>query len=80
MKYLTFSISGMNCAGCVDSVASALKKLKGARRVEVTLEPGTAILRVDTARLNVAQIEAAISALGFSAKLQYTGPDEQGLP
>lgn len=80
MKYLTFSISGMNCAGCVNSVANGLKKLKGARSVEVALEPGTAIVRADSAHLNVVQIEAAISALGFSAKLQYTRPDEQGLP
>ena len=70
----------MNSAVCEKRLASALKKLTGVRRVEVTLEPGTAIVRADTARLNVAQIEAAIAALGFSAKLEYTGPDEQGLP
>ena len=80
MKYLTFSVHGMSTADCAESVARALKKLRGARRVEVTLEPGTAILRVDSAHLKVAQVEAAISALGFSATLNYTGPDEQGLP
>ena len=70
----------MSSADCAKSVACALKKLKGARRVEVTLEPGTAIVRVDTAHLKVAQVEAAITALGFSATLSYMGPDEQGLP
>ena len=80
MKYLTFSVHGMSSADCAESVARALKKLRGARRVEVTLEPGTAILRVDSAHLKVAQVEAAITALGFSATLNYTGPDEQGLP
>lgn len=79
MRYLTFSVGGMNSAACEKKLASALKKLKGARRVEVTLAPGTVIVRVDTARLNAAQIEAAIATLGFSANLEYTGPDEQGL-
>ena len=80
MQYLTFNISGMTCEGCVSSLTAALKKLKGTRRVEVTLEPGTAVMRVDTAHLKVAQIEASIAALGFSAVLTYVGPDEQGLP
>lgn len=70
----------MSSADCSKSVARALKKLKGARRVEVTLEPGTAKVRVDTAHLKVAQVESAINALGFSSTLNYVGPDEQGLP
>ena len=80
MQYLTFSISGMECEGCVNSLTVALKKLKGTRRVEVTLEPGTAVMRVDTAHLKAAQIETAIAALGFSSTLTYVGTDEQGLP
>lgn len=80
MKYLTFRIEGMSCDGCVDSVTRALKNLKGATNVEVTLEPGTAIVRTDAAHLQASQVEAEITALGYSATLTNSGPDVQGLP
>ena len=80
MKYLTFRIEGMSCDGCARNVERALKNLKGASHVEVTLDPGTAVVRVDAAHLNASQVEAAITALGFSAKLTNVGTDVQGLP
>ena len=80
MQYLTFNIQGMTSANCASTLSQMLKKLKGVRRVEVTLEPGTAIVRADTARIKPAQIQAAVNALGFAAKLSYVGTDEEGLP
>ena len=80
MKFLTFRIQGMSCDGCVNNVTQALKNLNGASNVEVTLDPGTAIVRVDAAHLKASQVEAAITALGYSAKLVNAGPDVQGLP
>ena len=79
MQYLTFSIQGMTSANCAGTLSQMLKKLKGVRRVEVTLAPGTAIVRADTARIKPAQIQAAVNAIGFSAKLKYVGTDEEGL-
>ena len=80
MKYLTFRIQGMSCDGCVNSVTRTLKNLKGAMNVEVTLDPGTAVVRIDAAHLNASQVEAAITALGYSATLTNAGPDVHGLP
>ena len=77
MKYLTFSIFGINGTVCAKQVATALEKLKSSRRVEVTLQSGTLNVREDAAHVEVARIEAAISALGFWGKLQHTGPDDQ---
>ncbi len=79
MQYLALSVYGMSNAENTKSVACALRRLRGARRVEVTLEPGTATVRVDAAHLKVGQVQAAITAPGFSATLNYVGPDEQGL-
>ena len=84
MQYLTFNIQGMTSANCANTLSQMLKKLKGVRRVEVTLEPGTAIVRADTARIKPAQIQAAVSALGFEGNLvvhargRFTVPRDAG--
>ena len=80
MQYLTFSIQGMTSANCASTLSQVLKKLKGVKRVEVTLQPGTAIVRADTAHISAAQIQAAVKATGLSAELTYVGTDEEGLP
>ena len=70
----------MTSANWASTLSQMLKRLKGVRRVEVTHPPGAVIARADTARINSAQIQAAEQAIGFSAKLNYVGTDEEGLP
>ncbi len=70
MQTLKFDVQGMTCGGCTGSVQRVLGKLDGVSHVDVSLSPGAATLEVDTARVTSAQIEAAISSLGYQARLQ----------
>ena len=52
----------------------ALGKIDGVSRVDVSLSPGSATLEADTTRVTPGQIEAAISSLGYQAKLHSLPP------
>ena len=73
MQTLDFEVRGMTCGGCTGSVQRALGKLDGVSLVDVTLRPGGASVQTDPARVTAAQIEAAITALGFEATLRQQG-------
>ena len=64
-----FDVHGVICGGCTDSVQRALSKIDGVSHVDVSLRPGTATLEADMARVTPGQIEAAISSLGYRAKM-----------
>ena len=68
MQTLSFDVSGMTCGGCTGSVQRALSKIDGVSHAEVTLRPGLATVVVDASRVTAAQLESAISLLGFPAK------------
>lgn len=68
MNTFKFDISGMTCGGCTGSVQRTLKKIDGVSHAEVTLNPGVATVVTDPARVSPAQIELAITSLGYPAK------------
>ena len=76
MQTLTFDVHGMTCGGCTGSVQHALSKLDGISHVEVKL-PGTAIVQADPTRINAAQIESAITKLGYMAKVHSAAPNNE---
>ena len=69
MQTLSFDVHGMTCGGCTGSVQRVLGNIDGVSRVDVSLSPGSATLEADTSRVTPGQIEAAISSLGYQAKL-----------
>ncbi len=69
MQTLKFDVHGMTCGSCTGSVQRALSKIDGVSHVDVSLSPGSATLEADTTRVTPDQIEAAISRLGYEAKL-----------
>ncbi|MBC7602540.1 MAG: heavy-metal-associated domain-containing protein [Ramlibacter sp.] len=77
MQTLSFDVNGMTCGGCTGSVQRALGKLDGISHVEVSLSPGVATVVADPARVTPAQIESAISQLGYPAKVRPTARSEQ---
>ena len=77
MQTLSFDVSGMTCGGCTGSVQRTLSKLDGIGHAEVTLNPGVATVSADPSRVTPAQIESAITRLGYSAKAR---PAAQGEP
>lgn len=70
MQTLSFDVSGMTCGGCTASVQRTLGTLDGVSHAEVTLRPGVATVVADPARITSAQIESAITALGYPAKVR----------
>ena len=74
MQTLSFDVSGMTCGGCTGSVQRALSKIDGVSHAEVTLRPGLATVVVDAARATAAQLESAITQLGFPAKAKTAEP------
>ena len=67
MQTHSFDVSGMTCGGCTGSVQRALSQIEGVSHVEVTLRPGVATVVTDPARVTPAQIESAITSLGYPA-------------
>ena len=68
MQTFKFDVTGMTCGGCTGSVQRAVNKLDGVSHAEVSLRPGIATVVTDPARVTVAQIESAITGLGYPAK------------
>ncbi|SEN09206.1 heavy-metal-associated domain-containing protein [Nitrosomonas marina] len=58
-------IQGMTCQGCVSSVKTVLEKLPDISRVEVSLDPGEAIIEHNPSTVSVAQLKTAIEDAGF---------------
>ena len=67
MQTHSFDVSGMTCGGCTGSVQRTLSHIDGVSHVEVTLRPGVATVKTDPSRVTPAQIELAITRLGYPA-------------
>ena len=80
MQTLSFDVSGMTCGGCTGSVQRALSKLDGVSHAEVTLSPGLATVEADPTRVTPAQIESAITHLGYPAKARTAARSERPSP
>ena len=78
MQTLNFDVSGMTCGGCTGSVQRTLSKIDGVSHVEVRLRPGVASVVADPARVTSAQIEAAITGLGYPAHARPVVQSEHG--
>lgn len=60
----TFTIEGMSCGGCVNSLTRVLKTVPGIELLKV--EVGRAVLRLDPARVSSDTVKAAVERAGFS--------------
>jgi copper chaperone len=60
----TFTIQGMSCGGCVNSVKRLLSAVPGI--VPLHVEVGSATVQIDPAKATADQAKAAIERAGFS--------------
>lgn len=65
-------VSGMKCSQCVENVGRALGECPGVTAVEVDLRTGRA--QVTGTHLRLPDLQAAVAALGYSARLAATPP------
>lgn len=68
MEKLTLYITGMACGGCSATIAEALRAMDGVHAAEVSHTEGTAEVSFDNARVQPAQLKAAIEAIGYKVQ------------
>ena len=59
------SVEGMTCMGCVANVTRALKRVDGVADVDVNLPRGRARIGYDPAKVQPAEVAAALTAAGY---------------
>jgi copper chaperone len=60
----TFTISGMSCGGCVNSLTRVLKTIPGIEPLKI--EVGKAHLRLDADRVSSQVVKDAVAKAGFA--------------
>jgi copper chaperone len=66
MSYVekTFTIQGMSCGGCVNSLTRVLASVPGIEPIKIDV--GTARLRLDTERVTSQTVADAVARAGFA--------------
>lgn len=66
-------VQGMTCASCPYQVKSALKKVEGVTKIEVTLANNQAVVTFDDEKADIAGLTKATSDAGFPSSLAKQG-------
>jgi len=66
----TFKVSGMNCAGCEETIKLALEQTPGVRSSEVSYDRGEAVVEYDPTVTDVAKIQKAIDETGYTCEIK----------
>ncbi len=64
----TINIGGMHCDMCVASIEKGVKELDGVASVAVSLNDSTAVISYEASKVDLAKIEKAIEARGYTIK------------
>jgi uncharacterized protein len=76
-----FTIEGMTCQGCVDSVTSALKQIPGVQSASVSLKDKRAVVVASPSEVPTEKILAAVAAAGYKARsMSASGPATPAIP
>jgi copper chaperone len=67
MSTATYTVAGMTCGHCVNSVKEEVGQVEGVSAVEVDLESGRVTVS-SAAPLDVAQVRAAVEEAGYELK------------
>ncbi|OIU68682.1 heavy metal translocating P-type ATPase [Rossellomorea aquimaris] len=68
MEKKTFSVSGMTCASCVQSVEKTVGKLDGVKRSSVNLTTEKLVIEFDPSVVTSSDIKKAVSDVGYEAQ------------
>ncbi|MCA8833373.1 mercuric transport protein MerTP [Hymenobacter pini] len=61
----SYQIEGMTCEACARHVEQAVQQLPGVQSVSVSYDQATALVRFDTTKSPVAQVQQAINGTGY---------------
>lgn len=62
---LVLKVDNMTCSGCIYTVKSALKKVKGVQKVKVSLQPPEARVTFDPSKATPIQLVEATTKYGY---------------
>ncbi|AYH43856.1 mercury resistance system periplasmic binding protein MerP [Azoarcus sp. DN11] len=70
LKTVTLSVPGMTCAACPITVKTALSKVDGVQKADVSYGKREAIVLFDDARTNVAALTRATANAGYPSTVR----------
>lgn len=68
-KTVKFSIEGMMCQGCADTITDAVKRIPGVRSVQVSLPEKSAMVVLDESQASSEKIISAVETAGYKARV-----------
>jgi mercuric transport protein len=68
-KVATIQVEGMTCGGCAIGVRTALKRLDGVARADVSYKDERAVVTFDPAKVSTDRMLEAIRKVGYTATL-----------
>lgn len=69
-RTVTLQVSRMVCAGCVQTVTKALRKVDGVSSTEVSLEKKEAVVTFDDAKTSAEALMKATASAGFPSRIK----------
>ena len=63
-----FTVEGMACQGCADTITSVLIRIPGVQSARVSFEDKRAVVSADASQVPTEKIVAAIAAAGYKGK------------
>ncbi|GEM_PF-669626 len=73
METVTLKVEGMTCGGCAVGARTALGRLDGVEKADVSYEEQLAVVVHDPAKVTVEKMAEAVAELGFEATLREGG-------
>jgi len=64
------SVRGMSCGGCVNAVKTALEKVPGVTKADVSLEKNEAVVTYEKGKTTPEDLVKAVEKAGFKASVQ----------
>ncbi len=64
----TIDVGGMHCDMCVKSIEKGVKELDGITSVKASLNDSIAVVKFDSSKTNLTEIQKAIEKRGYSVK------------
>lgn len=77
---LLYRISGMDCASCAEEIKTAVSAINGVNDVRVSTASQIMTLRVDDARVQLADLEKTVTDIGYGLQRLEAGKDDDDLP
>jgi P-type Cu+ transporter len=75
MEKKTFSVTGMTCASCIQSVEKATSKLDGVKESTVNMATEKMVIEYDSAVVSVSDITNAVADAGYEAREDIASED-----